>query len=298
VAGQRVTATQIVDGVESGLSNEAIVHDHLVDFPMGLPAAEIDPTLVHQCGHVIAVRHLQGARVTVYNNGNDVTTGSLGGTWTNIGPSGAPFALNDELIAEYQVCNDKSPQSPPVYAVAPPSPMPTPQFDPPTVFEGQEMVLLENLAHGARSRVFVQGFGIVSTFSTAVSWMPEINVSQNFGGPLSVGDTLQADSALCDPPRRISTQPAQPCTNIPAPKIQQPFVGNTQVVVTQQIPGARIMVYDQNMAQLADASGTVIALSRALAAGDVLTVRQKVGPCFSALAYQVTVMCTDPNQGC
>jgi hypothetical protein len=298
VPGDEVYATQIVDGLESGKSNVEIVRDHTVDFPMGLPKPEIDPTLIYQCGNVIAVRHLRGAKVTVYTNGTQPVTYSTGGDWTNLPPAGAPFGLNDKFQAEYRMCSDVSPKSNEESAVAAPSTIPTPALDPPTVFQGQELVTVTNLLNGAQTKV-TEGSGAGSvSFSTAVDWMPNIDIAAAIGGPLASGQALTVESKLCASAPRIKTAGAKSCEEIPAPAIQQPFVGQSAVTVTAAIPGARILVYDQALDEIGDGSGGLVPLSRSLVAGDVLLVVQRVGQCTSANAYQVAVLCTSTKQDC
>lgn len=296
--GDEVFATQTVNGLQSDKSNIEIVHDHKVDFPMGLPKPEIDPTLIYQCGNVIAVRHLRGAKVTVYTNGGQPVTYSSGGDWTNIPPAGAPFALNDKFQAEYQICNDTSPLSDEQIASAPPATSPMPVLDPPIVFQGQELVNVTNLLNGALTEVAEgSGAGAVK-FSTAVDWMPNVDIASAIGGPLTAGQSLVVESKLCTAAPILKTEGAKSCQEIPAPTIQQPFVGQSIVTVTDAVPGARILIYDQSLNEIGDGAGSIIALTRSLVQGDILTVVQQVGECTSATAYQVAVLCTSTKEGC
>ncbi|MFK7892833.1 MAG: hypothetical protein AB8B63_18615, partial [Granulosicoccus sp.] len=163
--------------------------------------------------------------------------------------------------------------------------------------EGQELIGIENLAHGAQTTVEVSGAGGVASFSTAVSWKPEVDISTGLGGPLVAGQSVSVHSALCEA-TKVGLEPVRPCEDIPAPAIQQPFVGATSVTVTSAIAGARVLVYDNTGMEIGDSSGAEIALSRALVPGDMLTVVQKVGDCISSNGYRVTVMCINSEQGC
>jgi hypothetical protein len=296
--GDEVYVTQFVDGLESDKSNVEIVRDHTVDFPMGLPAPRIDPAVIYQCGNVVAVRHLRGATVTVYTNGADPVTYGTGGEWTNIPPAGAPFNLGDKFEAEYQICSDVSPRSRQEEAVAAPATMPIPALDPPTVYEGQELVGVTNLANGALTRVAEgSGAGAVD-FSTAIDWQSNLDIASAVGGPLSAGQALVVESMLCASAPTIKTEGARSCQEIPAPAIQQPFVGQNSVTVTSAVPGARILVFDGALNEIGDGSGSLIRLSRAVVPGDILTVLQQVGKCTSSTAYQVRALCTSTEQGC
>lgn len=297
IDGQEVMAVQIFNGVSSEKSAVAYVKMHKEDYPDGLPKPLIDPDLIHQCGNVIAIRHVRGARITALVNGGDPRTFSPGGDWTNVRPKISPFNLGDVYTAEQQMCDDISPMSDPVVAVAPPAPMPVPALIDSPLVEGQVLIGIENLAHGAQTNVEVSGAGQVATFSTAISWQNEVDIASGLGEPLQSGDTVSIQSTLCEA-TKIGIEPVQPCDDIPAPGIQQPFVGDTTITVTVAIAGARILVFDNNGYEIGDSSGAVIALSRAIVAGDVLTVVQKVGDCISKEGYRVTALCINNEQGC
>ncbi|MCR6653640.1 MAG: hypothetical protein NVV73_20025 [Cellvibrionaceae bacterium] len=81
----------------------------------------------------------------------------------------------------------------------------------------------------------------------------------------------------------------QECDDIPAPKIRIPLAGETFVIVTEAVPGARIQVYASNGTELGDGSGNVITLNRPLIAGEELRVTQSIDECKGRYAYKVTV---------
>ena len=293
VVGQVVEVSQFVDGLESGTSDPAIVRDHEEDYPDGLPAPIIDPKLIHECGRVIAVRHVTGAQVTVLTNGANPKTYSTGSDWTNLPPAIRPFVLGDEYKAYQSVCSDVSPDSDPEFAVAEPSPMPTPEVSSP-IYEGQELVDVSNLAHGARTDVNVSGVGVVGDFATAVSWRPNVNVASMLGGvPLAAGTAVSVQQELCvKGPESPVIQEVRGCSDIPAPLIQNPFAGQQTIIVLGSVPGARIAVYDEADQQIADGAGDLLATTRPLVAGELLRAVQIVGPCTSLQAYQVEVYAT------
>lgn len=298
--GQKVVAIQTVDGVKSDESNEETVRDHTVDFPMGLPKPDIFPTVIYECGNVIAVRHLRGAKVTVYTNGKDPVTVSTGGDWTNVQPAGAAFSLNDKFKATIQMCSTDapSPESNEESAVAAPTTMPMPGLDPPKTFDGQELVTVTNLLNGAMTEV-IDGAGAGSAkFSTAIDRMPNVDIATAFGKPLTGAQSLIVHSKLCTSAPRLFIEGARPCTELTAPAIRQPFVGETVVIVTKSMPGARIFVYDKALDEIGDGAGGMVSLKRAIVPGDILTVLQKIGQCTSANAYQVEALCASTNQGC
>ena len=46
--------------------------------------------MIYECGQTIAVRHVRGAKVTVFTNSADDVTYSSGGDWTNLPPKIRP----------------------------------------------------------------------------------------------------------------------------------------------------------------------------------------------------------------
>lgn len=290
-AGDVVEADQVVDGVASAMSPAAIVRDHLVDYPAGLPAPDIGPTIVHECASTIAVFHVPGAKLTVYTNGSDPSTRGTSTDYSVAYPANAPFNMGDELTAEIELCGDRSPVSAPVYAVAAPATMPAPTFDPPETFAGQELITLSTLVHGATTTVSEISAGTLgSTGSWPVTWYPDFDVAQGLGRPLVAGDQLEAYQELCEMGPSNVTPEAKDCEELPPPRIATPIAGQTWVSVTESVPGAQIRVYDSSLDELGDGAGTVVLLKRALMAGDVLLVVQQVGDCTGRLGYLIEVV--------
>ena len=290
VDGDVVTAVQEVSGVVSNSSNAVTVIDHTVAYPDGLPVPVIDPTVIYECGRTIAVRHVRGAKVTVFTNGTDDVTYATGGDWTNLPPKIRPFILNDAYTAQQSLCTDMSQISGAETAGPPPSPMPVPVIDPTPPIVGQQVVNLSSLANGALTTLSESGAGDLAVFSTAVDWQPEVDVATGLGGPLQAGHQLSVVSMLCED-TKVSFPEARPCEKLGAPRIATPLVGQTFVTVTDAVPGARILVYDAALNKIGDGSGVQVGLTRPVVLGDILTVIQKVGDCTSANAYQTGVVC-------
>lgn len=296
VVGQEVVAVQEKNGLVSDQSPPVIVRDHTMDYPMGLPRPEIDPVVVNQCGNVIAVRHVRGANVTVFTNGASPAEYKTGGDWTNLPPAIRPFILGDTFTAQQSLCSDKSDSSLGVPAGVPPDPMPVPVADPAVVFEGQELMGLSSLAHGARTEVGILGGGTTG-FSTAVTRRSEIDIGAANGGPLAAGQSINVVSGLCDDVK-ADIPDVRPCERLPAPTIAPPFVGNTYIDVISSVPSARIIVFDASNTEIGDGSGAQVGLSRSIVAGDVLTVIQRLDNCISSTGYQISALCISEEQGC
>ena len=290
VAGDVVRAYQDYQGVVSDPSRDEKVIDHTIAYPTGLPEPRIDPTLIHECGRTIAVRHVRGATVSVLTNGANPATYNTGSDWTNLPPAIRPFVLGHEYQARQQICTDISKDSRPERAVAPPAPMPTPILDPATPIAGQELVTLRNLAHGALTSVFSPGGGLLAELSTAENWRPEVDVATRLGRPLQPGDRLTVTSELCTG-TKISTPEVTECQSLPTPIVAPPLVGSRQLIVLDSTPGAHIFVFDSALRQIGAGSGNLIGLTRAIVQGDVLTVTQRLGTCQSRMAYRVSAVC-------
>ena len=286
----RVTASQEIGGVISALSAVVRVRDHRADFPAGLPAPAVDPTLIYRCADLIAVRHVPGANVTIFtNDAFPVTFGGGASGWTVFPPGKSPFEVGDAFTAEAELCGDHSPRSGAERAVAEPASLPLPAFNPATIFPGQQLVTIESLTNGAHTRISENAFGLVGELSTPVSWFPDFDVKTPLGRPLRSGDLLRAETRLCVPGPSTETTPVVQCGALPAPRIRHPRVGDTVLVVTSAVPGARLRIYDDAGSEVGDGSGTVIVLRRPLNGVDTLTVVQEVGDCRSRLAFRVSV---------
>lgn len=289
VVGDVVTAVQEFDGVVSDSSAAVTVKDHKVDYPTGLPAPTIDPKLIYECGNTIAVRHVPGATLTVLVNGGNPASYVSGSGWTGVFPGKSPFDLGDKFTASIELCSDKSPLSLEEVAVAAPATVNSPTFKPATLYNGQQLVTVENILHGAWFEVGELAMGSFGKWSTPVSWWSEFDVASQMGRPIAPGDQLFAQQTLCATGKPSDPPKVQECDDIPAPKIRIPLAGETFVIVTEAVPGARIQVYASNGTELGDGSGNVITLNRPLIAGEELRVTQSIDECKGRYAYKVTV---------
>ncbi|MFQ3246240.1 MAG: hypothetical protein ACI9SP_002892 [Arenicella sp.] len=291
--GDQVIATHSFSGV-TATTDVVIVKSHLDDYPNGLPAPEIDPTVAHQCGRVIAVRHVPGVDLSVFSNGANERKFSLGGDWSNLRPDKSPFDQGDKFDARQSLCDDVSAMSNTVTAGAEPSPLPIPRLKDGKAIAGQPLLHIENLAEGALTDVGENSAGQLTSFSTAVTRAPEVDVASGLGRNIIAGDKFLIVSTLCEG-TKVETDPVEPCDVLPAPRIAQPLVGDITVTVTQYVAGAQIQIYDANGNEIADGSGNDVGLTRPIESGDVLTVVQRLGECVSREAYRISAICLDPE---
>ncbi len=290
VAGDKIEAQQEHNGSVSALSPPVIVKNYKDDYPSGLPAPTIDPTLVYECANVIAVRHLQGTIITVYSNGMDPISYTSGGDWTALAPKKQPFDIGDKFTVKVSLCGDDSPMSEAVITVGAPASLPPAKFNPPTLYVGQELANIHQLTNGTFTEIIKIGSGPIGKFSTPISWENNFDFKKSaLGRPVAGGDQFVIFQQLCG--LKIETEPPgiAECREIPAPRIDHPIVGANYVVVTNAIPGARIRVYDAANNEIGDGSGFVILLNRAITGTDQLTIVQQVGDCTSRQGYVIFV---------
>jgi hypothetical protein len=280
--GDKVEVEQNVEGTLSE-RGAAIVKSHKVDYPNGLPAPVIDP-IVYECASRIRIQHVPGANVTVSTDGGSPVGRSTAHRYAIRQPQGAPFTVGMSFVATDELCGDESPPSAPVAAGKAPEFMPAPTFDPPEIFEGQELVTLATLVRGATTELS-DG---TSAWSTD-SWPAVRYTHFDLGGPLRDGASLSAEQELCKPSPPVQSPKTLECDELSAPRLEPPRAGQDLVVVAEAVPGATIRIYDAADIEVGDGSGVVVGLSRELISSDVLRAVQQVGACTSAEAYQIEV---------
>jgi hypothetical protein len=266
------------------------VRDHKVDYPGGLPEPAIDPELIYECANVVAIRNAPSATIKLFTNGASPSSGIGSTDWTALFGGKTPFVVSDAFTAEQSLCADTSPRSTKVVkAIAQPATIPAPTFNPPMVYQGQQLTTLETLVNGALVQVREATAGSLGSVQTPVSWFPNFNVATPLGRPLKTSDQLIASQKLCAKGPDSAIPQGVRCEALPPPRIAQPAVGATYVVVLESVPGARVRIYDASSNEIGDGSGTFIVLSRAVVGGDTLTAVQQIGECTSRNGFQVTV---------
>jgi hypothetical protein len=286
--GDVITAEQEVDNTVSARSSAVIVTDYQLDFPNGLPAPTISPTLIYECAEIIGVRHVPGANVKVTVNGSHPFSVQTASGWTAIPPTKSPFEVGDSFVATASLCTDTSPPSKAISAVVAPSELPSATFEPSVVFEGQEIVRIVNLTNGTQTTLDVLNAG-VSISASSITTTLNLDIMSKLGRPLQVSDQLTVQQKLCDIASQATSSEVTPCAQLPPPRIRNPLVDEDFVIVTDSIPGARIRVYDDADNELGDNSSNMVELNRALNRADTITVNQQIGNCQSSQGYRIRV---------
>jgi len=295
--GQVITARQKFKGVTSGPSNAVTVRSYKDDYPSGPPKPRIDPPPLYRCGRATGSRdqlpgsHLEYRSESALAGGGfapPVTIASMDGAapaqWMSTSP---PFELKARVTAQYSICGDPSPVSDGEIVQEQPATIPLPTIDP--GYEGQQIIIVRNVVNGAMLDVYAN---IVDPpHRIGESPTPGGSGQQMLVSPKAVaGDTLIPTQGLCDPPVQGPGMTVKPCSDLPAAKINPPAPGDTQVEVTESVPGAEIQIY-ANGEKVGDGGGSIINLVRPLKDGEVVKVVQILGTCKSQWVFQVGVKC-------
>jgi outer membrane protein assembly factor BamB len=294
--GQVLTATQTVNGQTSAPSEAVTVRSVKADYPNGLPKPRVDPPPLYRCGKATGARDvLPGSRLEFQSEpalagggfGPAATIATVNGSgpaqWATVNPA---FGLGDRVRVQYEICADKSPLSNPEIVQQEPSTIPPPTVD--QGYEGQEIIVVRNTVHGALLDVFANVISnrIGGSATPGGAGGQQVRVSP----PVNAGDTLFAVQALCSKSPPGPGVVVKPCSELPAPRIAPPSPGDTQVQVTESVPGAEIQIY-ANGQKIGDGGGSVINLIRELVDGETVSVLQILGKCRGLTAYQVPVKC-------
>ena len=297
-AGQKITAKQTFDGATSAASNEVTVTSHTEDYPNGLPTPRISPTPCFDCGRAVGIRDaIPGSWVKIFmekaraGGGFDPAVeigNTVGGSYAI---TSTAFTRDARVHALSGICTDTSPPSVAEIVQAEPATIPTPTLDP--VHEGVQVVVVRGPAgtgplNGATLDVF-QEPGMVR-----VGGQPTPGGTGQLVGidpAAAAGSWYRPTQALCTRSPPGDSVPVIPCADQPPAKIKAPIPGDTQIEVTEYIPGARILVF-ANGVEIGDGGPPVVNLSRALVQGDTLIVLQRIGSCDSRNVYQLPVDCS------
>lgn len=282
ISGQEVTAVQSQNGVTSGVSNRVIVRHYSEDYPDGLPEPVIDPRVVHECAHNIAVRHVPGAKLRVYTNSVDRAQGGDPSGYS-VARGEGPFDTGDELFVKQELCGDESPASDSVYTRSAPQSLPQIQMDPDEIFDEQELLSFSSIVEGATLYVEERSVGLVgSIFSWPLTWKKDWDFATPFGGPLSPANVLRVTQSLCTDSPPTDFFVTKGCEELDAPILAPLVSGQDFVIVTNAAPGASVRIYDANGDEIGDGGAPLILLSRPLIAYETITAVQELsGECIS-----------------
>lgn len=288
--GEILRARQKTAVATSDWSNTIIVVKYQEHFPAGLPRPEINPAPVFECGARTGVSNLLvGANVWITANNTEV--GRVDGCNDHQGINVTPdYGLNQDVLAQSSLCNDKSPLSALEKTKGYPYPLPVLGFDP--VTNGQPQIRITNVANGARVHLKMNGanMGVSGCWGGSLLWA--------IPGGVPPGAFFEAVQTLCSsqPPSNPGTTTAQPCGSLPPPAVYPVQVGDTSVTILNYAWGATVKVY-VNGVKVGENSGSVVTFPDPIKWNDVILVGQEIGNCKSDFLTKLTPACVAPPVG-
>lgn len=287
VAAQKVRARQHHAGATSPWTAFAIVKDHTADYPAGLPRPEMFGTPLYKCGVRTGVQNLLvGCDVSI--TANAATVGAVAGANNPQGVNVSPaYDTGQHVRAWAKLCNDPSPPSIEQIVQVPPLPLPVPGFDP--IYAGGTQLVVNTIVNGAHFSLSRNGVHV----GTFPCWGGKCLVGLN--PPFTAGENFTATQELCpsDGPSNPGSGTVQPCSALPAPQLGPIQDGDTQVTITQFVPGSEIKVFVNNV-KTGDGSGPVVALTAPIPHHAVIDVWQILGSCLGSTVQQVNAQCVNP----
>ena len=149
------------------------------------------------------------------------------------------------------------------------------------IFAGQSVVDITNITFGAR----VEAGPFVAT-----SW-PSYAIFADIGGalgrPLINGETVTFKEGL-GAVTLMSTATVRPCSQLPVAQAATPLAGTWTVSFRDFVVGSTLRVIAGGM-EIADGSGGVIRTTRALVAGEMLTITQELPGCSPTQVSRIGV---------
>lgn len=286
-SNQQVRARQRTTVTESPWSEPVTVRSHTEDYPAGPPRPQINPSPVFECGSRTGVSNLLiGANVWIIANGEE--RGRVNGCRDHQGIDVIrDYGLGEEVHAWSELCQDPSPPSEKQITQTPPSPLPTPGFDP--VYQGGEQLRITNIVNGARVTLYRNGTnqGTSRCWGYALLWGLE--------PPFTAGETFAAVQTMCprDPPSDRGKTTVEPCSRLPAPLVGPVQYGDKRITLTDFMPDAIIKVYI-NLSKVGEGGGPVVQLTRSINYGDTVYVEQVLGTCQGQTIRKIIPGCVDP----
>jgi outer membrane protein assembly factor BamB len=304
-AGKILYVTQTFNGATSGHSNSVMVTSHTEDFPAGLPKPRLFKNPLFQCGHAVLVEDVvPNSTVTIRAEDSNGAGGfkpavdvgtfqastNWGLNWSGVNPE---FTLGARVSATAQICTDTSPRSDDEITVPPPAPVPPGATGKP-IIAGQTLISIWGAAGPPNDPPQHGAIVTVRDAASAMRGQSAIpgGVPHTLGiaPAASAGQSLSVTQTLCTESVPGTPTVVGDCKAMPAPVIKPPLPGDTKIIVTQQIPGAEILIF-ANGQEVGHSSGSIINLSRPLLDGETVIVEQRLGKCTGRFVYQIKVGC-------
>lgn len=272
-------------------------------FPNGLPTPTVYWEPFFDCGVRVGVTNFvpgSGVWATVHPQAASEYRlfGASEVAWHAVEGEGPAFHATDELQGHYDFCGKEAHSAPMHrYEVAPLPPMPNgpPLPEIAEIFVDDRSIVVRNLMHGARVRVYDDTSQEVASGATASD-----SASFHSYRRLVAGEKLYAIQSFddCDVQSEPGpTSTVSPCSALRAPVIHRPAPGEQELVVVHSQPHAVILVYDQSAQLIGRGIAPRVPLSRPLTTTEELRILQVLESCRSSTAYRIHVDCGPKGRG-
>ena len=295
--GDKVTATQTVNGVVSAPSAAAVIDD----MPKILPKPTVDPN-IHACGRIVPVRGLlSGVTVQVTDEtahaplGSGSTPNLWGSDWGPIGTT--PLAAGHQVTATQTACKGKpSDASAPATVMGDPMPMVSPKLVPPVV--GNDTLTVDSVYTGAD--LAAVNIAVNPPASLGGGFATSPNVWMELAQPLTATEDITVAEKLCSNDTAKST-PEKPVATLTPPVLLGPICPDqTDVKVSGTTLNATLVLLKNGsiVGYGGAAPGDAVldvAPPNAFAVGDKVSVVEYIGTIVAHSSNIVTVNCAAQN---
>jgi LGFP repeat len=295
--GDKITATQTVNGVISAASAPAVIDA----MPQTLPTPTIDPK-IYACGRIVPVHNLlSGVTVEVTDTTANMPIGSgstpnlWGSDWSPVGTSS--LTAGHQVTAKQTACGNRhsDPSSPATVVLPDPTPMASPKLVPPIV--GNDTLTIDGVYTG--SHIEAANTAVNPAADLGGGFSTSGNVWMELAQPLTAGENIVVTETLCNDTAK--SPPEKPVTKLNAPVVLGPICpAQPDVKVADTTLNATLVLLKNGAvvgyggAEPGDAT-LDIAPQFAFANGDKVSVVQYIGPITSPGSNIVLVNCSPQN---
>ena len=291
--GQSWQVRQGIDGAFSEWSEAEHPSDHREGSPDGLPEPQLIGLNVLACGRAVAVQHVPGAMISV-STGDDVVMVPGGPAFFTNVVMNDPLIEGQQLVVTQTLCEDEAVSSFPYLVRAPPDRLRDIVLLPPTLYEGQEVLLIGGLRAGSTLELTSS---IEGPFADTAPWVllhRDVSFGSSLGRGLRQGEVIEVtehmESCAIDGPPLVS-MPAAPCLELENADVAERSLaaGSTFVLTEASLhPGARLHVWSDSE-EIGDNGNGVVGLTRPLVEGETIRVMTQVGSCFASSPREYVV---------
>jgi hypothetical protein len=290
--GEKITATQTVDGVTSV---QSYVPVEVTAYPPGGLNKPVVAKDLYECGRIAPVDKLvPSVQVLVFGDGSKIGESAAPQPWEPVWTDSlkASWSVTAQQLAcpQFPAKTIKSPPSDPVTVKPEPNPLQAPGVDSGSLVVGNDTVTLYNLYTGAEALIADGGSPVSSGwFATGpANWFP-------ISSPLTGSSVITAQQRLCGPASPPS-DPVKPTGDLAAPEVLAPICEGQQYALVRGTKiNANVMLLRNggNGGYSGAAPGDVpvfLGGGGKFNSGDLVQAFQSMGPTLSPGSNVVTVV--------